>query len=177
LISVTVVGQSYWLRQSSSRIHSAFVGHQAPGSYPGSAQQPGSNTASSCVHSAFVGHHPASRSCPGSAQQPGSAYPAPPTAVAAHADPVPDGSRLPQDVNLHPPYLEQQDTWRWQGQLGGGKNRTAGRCSTCSSQRIVVATSTSVRSFGNEMAWSGERESGGRTMCEMRWIAGRVSIP
>jgi len=70
-----------------TRLTTEAVGHQAPGSYPGSAQQPGSNTA----------------------------YAAPP-AAAAHADPVAEGSWLPQDANFHPPYLEQQDTWRWQDQ-------------------------------------------------------------
>ncbi|GAB7329928.1 hypothetical protein MBLNU13_g01632t1 [Cladosporium sp. NU13] len=73
--------------QSSSRVQHAFVEHnQAPASYPGLAQQAGTNTA----------------------------YPAPP--AAAHAGPVAEASWLPQDANFHLPYLEQQDTWRWQEQ-------------------------------------------------------------
>lgn len=49
------------------------------------------------------------------AQQTGSntAYPA----AVAHAGPMAEASWLPQDANFHhSPYLEQQDTWRWQQQ-------------------------------------------------------------
>ena len=75
---------------SDRKANTEAVGQdQAPASaYPGLAQQTGSNTA----------------------------YPAPP-AAAAHAGPVAEASWLPQDANFHlSPYLEQQDTWRWQGQ-------------------------------------------------------------
>jgi len=69
------------------------------------------------------------------AQQTGSntAYPA----AAAHAGPMAEASWLPQDANFHlSPYLEQQDTRRWQQQ-----NHARGLVSTRSSQRILVATS------------------------------------
>jgi hypothetical protein len=94
-------------RQSSSRVHSAF-GESRRSPFCLSYREANSEAA---------GQNQATVSYPGLAQQASTntAYTAPP--AAAHADPVAEGSWLPQDANFHHTYLEQQqETWRWQEQ-------------------------------------------------------------